>query len=513
MLALGVPNLPSDRTMDDIDKELQRLCGIWSIQYQGALGHPFYINDLAAIISQEMHNPSVRPHLRFLPEDAGNELSEAYQAQRWLTEQDPKLLTPVHRITGRDFYTLEPALLRDGNLEGTDGIGWAVQTYQEIEISETNLLLSYPEFKDLHKSLNCLDPSKIIADKDTPEGFANWTKTNPLVGNQWIEKSNGKQVSAFPLWLHCDDTSGNLSKKWNKHNSFLFTPAGLPRHLAHKEKNVHFLCTSNIAPPLEMLDGIADQLEKAQKQGIWAWDSELQDIVLLIPSVHALLGDNPMQSEFSCHIGFAGRLFCRNCWASEKVEGDEEGEVDPEGGYSSDVVKFVEASQVGGGAAIKRMKTASGIKDNYQAFFAEQLQAIAMRKGLSKEQREREIIKLRQSFPLYTTSPVWRLKGLDPHQDTPVEVLHVVLLVVQAGPFVLQGLLTNDQLEAWKALSALKELKDTIDHFLNCTCRLTPRWFNKPKFHVLLHLPDHIRRFGPVMLFATEAFKLYNAII
>lgn len=49
------------------------------------------------------------------------------------------------------------------------------------------------------------------------------------------------------------------------------------------------------------------------------------------------------------------------------------------------------------------------------------------------------------------------------------------------------------------------ELEKTIDYFLDCTCRLTPRWFNKPKFHVLLHLPQHIRRFGPAMLFATRA--------
>ncbi|KAE9395106.1 hypothetical protein BT96DRAFT_800933, partial [Gymnopus androsaceus JB14] len=44
-------------------------------------------------------------------------------------------------------------------------------------------------------------------------------------------------------------------------------------------------------------------------------------------------------------------------------------------------------------------------------------------------------------------------------------------------------------------------------------CRLTPRSFNKPKFHVLLHLPSHIRRFGTAMLFATESFESYNAII
>lgn len=133
-----------------------------------------------------MCNPSIRPHLRFLPEDSGKELGEAYQAKRWLDEQDPDLLTPVQRVSGQDFFTLEPALLEDGRvcmpsrwftrkgkvyakawlmkvveLEG-DKSGWAVQTHNEIEISSTNLLLSFPELKGAHLNFNLMDPTKVI---------------------------------------------------------------------------------------------------------------------------------------------------------------------------------------------------------------------------------------------------------------------------------------------------------------------------------------------------------------
>ena len=90
---------------------------------------------------------------------------------------------------------------------------------------------------------------------------SSWTFTDPVLGNRWRTLAKGHRTLAFPIWMYCDDTSGNLSKKWNEHNSFLFTPAGLPRTEAQKEFNIHFLSTSNIVPPLEMLDGIVEQLE------------------------------------------------------------------------------------------------------------------------------------------------------------------------------------------------------------------------------------------------------------
>lgn len=98
--------------------------------------------------------------------------------------------------------------------------------------------------------------------KSSGLGVHPWTYTkDPAQGNNWRVKGKGHRVLALMMWLYCDDTSGNLSKKWNKHNSFLWTPAGLPRRLAQKQYNVHFLSTSNIAPPLEMMDGVVTQLE------------------------------------------------------------------------------------------------------------------------------------------------------------------------------------------------------------------------------------------------------------
>ncbi|KAJ6607826.1 hypothetical protein B0H10DRAFT_2166716 [Mycena sp. CBHHK59/15] len=630
MLALGLKDLPSDRVMDDIDKSLQKMCGVQSIRYSGKLGHVYYVNDLAAIIAQEMANTSVRKNLHFIPEDTKPSLSQAWQASRWLKELDSDLTTPMIREHNQDFYINEPTVLSNGAVcmptrwfkrngkifarawkmhwasETLVGHGCIVEGDQEFDIDSTQLLVSFPLLVTSHISRRVPDP-RII------------------------------HVVAFPIWLYCNDTSGNTSKKWNKHNSFLFTTAGLPRQYVHRESNIHFLSTSNIAPPLEMLDGIVDQLQACQERGIWAWDCEYRELVLVIPSVLAMLGDNPMQSEFACHIGFRGKFFCCVCWTMRTMGmtpvmpllecPTQVGKKTGSSGKSkkkktkkkdesiSDMIsrvgQFMSASTptarprfrlescqelqaqfktaivVGGKAGFKRRKTQSGIKDTFQGVFLDRIFDISTKRGCTKLQKQADITALHRTFPQDITSPVWHIKDFDPHQDTPVEILHVILLgfvkyfwqdavarikesdkdvlicclssfnvrglgisplpghtlvnysgsltgwdfrtIVQAAPFVLQGLLPPAYIELWTALSAVvtlvwqphivdldkhtKQLDAAIKHFLDCTCGLTLQWFNKPKFHVILHLPSHIRRFGPAMLFATEGFESFNTII
>ncbi|KIY42804.1 hypothetical protein FISHEDRAFT_50054, partial [Fistulina hepatica ATCC 64428] len=92
-------------------------------------------------------------------------------------------------------------------------------------------------------------------------------------------------------------------------------------------------------------------------------------------------------------------------------------------------------------------------------------------------------------------------------------------VILQIAPFILYDL-SPIIYEAWQALGHLGALvfrpvihetavylialKDAINDFLGATALWSTRWFNKPKFHVLIHLTKHVERFGPPLLYATE---------
>ncbi|EIW86698.1 hypothetical protein CONPUDRAFT_69138 [Coniophora puteana RWD-64-598 SS2] len=680
--SFGVDDLPSVKVLKSAHDSIKSRFGVPSIRQQGRLGHIYYLNDLGSIIAQEMANPRIRPHLHFYPEDAGKRLEQAWQASRWRRELDPTLATPMIRQRGQDFYILEPAKLSDGRVvvperwftrRGPDGTqrffacvwptarvtdqrgatGYVVYKSHAFEIDARSLLLPFPTLLRTFDSDGLPDPRNLFGIHDADGHVSPWVLTDPSCGNPWRERAKGHRVKSFMMWLYCDDTSGNVSKKWNKHNSFLFTAAGLPRTMVHQESNIHFLTTSNLAPPLEMLDGIADQLEQAQATGIWAWDCEDQEMVLLIPVVLAVLGDNPMQSELACHVGMKGKFFCRNCWVKGHDAQDNpepstsagSSSLQPHADTESDGASIHSASDTSASEhstasnartrnpkrkkrametlaqlitrtrrfigsstprhrdesirALRSMfsdvvstshktnyrnrKTATGLKDTFMEHFVNHLFARPTSRTTSDA--------VDNTMPVETyMSPIWRIRvgtGLDPHQDTPVEILHVILLgfvkylwrdattrmnseqkqllivrlnstnvsglgiprlagqtlvqfagsltgrdfraISQVAPFVLQGLVPPQCYDTFVALSALvplvwqpqiedidvylDRLKGAVDHFLLCTARWTPRWFNKPKFHILLHLAEHVRRFGPAILFATEGFESFNALI
>jgi hypothetical protein len=81
------------------------------------------------------------------------------------------------------------------------------------------------------------------------------------VPNPWRTKSKGRIIQHVPITLYADDTSGNRSKRWNKHVFFCFTLSGLPPALTDMDYNCHFVTASNEAGPLELAESVVEQLK------------------------------------------------------------------------------------------------------------------------------------------------------------------------------------------------------------------------------------------------------------
>ena len=48
----NVADVPSVKSMKNLEEILQKMCGIETMAYDGALGHKFYVNSLSDIIRQ-----------------------------------------------------------------------------------------------------------------------------------------------------------------------------------------------------------------------------------------------------------------------------------------------------------------------------------------------------------------------------------------------------------------------------------------------------------------------------
>lgn len=103
----------------------------------------------------------MRNVLEVYPEDAGQTLTSATQASRWLNEIDPQQLTPMHRIGHSDYFILEPTRLHDGTMcvparwykkdkmmmcrawrMVISNNGWIIKKWDQLTFPDTHLLLS-----------------------------------------------------------------------------------------------------------------------------------------------------------------------------------------------------------------------------------------------------------------------------------------------------------------------------------------------------------------------------------
>ena len=90
---------------------------------------------------------------------------------------------------------------------------------------------------------------------------------------------------------------------------------------------------------------------------------------------------------------------------------------------------FTAALTAGMKTHLLTLKTQYGINDTYLDHFIDMaFAAVAGGTKMSHQDKQKALDALKTKLLEVVMSPIWRLCGLNPHSNTPVEVLHVILL-------------------------------------------------------------------------------------
>ncbi|KAJ3786078.1 hypothetical protein GGU10DRAFT_420697 [Lentinula aff. detonsa] len=466
-----------------------------------------------------------------------------------------------------------------------------------------------------------------------------YTSVNPL-----RVKAKGSPMFRLRVIPWSDDVSGNVSKQYNAHTNIYVTNANLPHQKLSQEYFIRYCSTSSVASSSEQFVALCQDFHEDH----WteAYDCELKQDILFQIIPHFLPADNPQQSETASHIGVNGNRNCRR----DKIGGSE-AEKESNEVYESlyhpgtprtvtETVQIIQsqvrlACRGNPQDAVAHSCTLTGVKDKISQFWIEQILAKFKihserrlknpqthdpklnDKNVKNEVRKAVVMqimdeieaelwgwvvtqpkasydKLVESDPARSClrpgdhfNPLLRTRGVDPHKDTPGEMLHTWLLgndkyiwyftntargpeneanfavrlqcsfldgltiappraeyiikyknsligkhfktIQQLAIFHIRTMCSPEIFELWKATGELgaflwvPEIRDMdaylhdlqilIDNLLDCWAATDPRRIiTKIKIHVLVHLPDDIRRFGPSVIFATEIFECFNAV-
>ncbi|THU93011.1 hypothetical protein K435DRAFT_671003 [Dendrothele bispora CBS 962.96] len=443
----GVQHVPSYDAFRKTQQELTKMCASEPVHCVSSTGNHFYVNDPRETIKRQFANPEVAQHFNFYPEETSEPISEVWQAERW-KEYDPSDLTPMYSSNGKQFYINEVSMLHDDrlvipllwvkrhgilhadcNLVDIDDNGLWIRGTSVHSIPADQFVMNYLEV------ISTLNVQRIPwkDEMSVPE------MPNPK--RKLVDEDEDLYVVMIPIWA--DDVSGNKSKQYNKHINLYMENSNLPARLLQQEYFVNFLSTSPHASSPEQFAEIRKIVNETQTNPIRCFNADTKrrcGVILRVPSLPA---DNPQQSEEASHIGGNSNKFCRRC----HVGGTHEEKESNEGYHSlfsvgisrsaSETIEILEkqlnVAMTGVASHVKAIQTETGVKDKVTEYWIEVLLKRAnqiLRDNPSKSRQELsvELTEWLELQPGDKMSPLLSVAGLDPTKDTPVEILHTILL-------------------------------------------------------------------------------------
>ncbi|KAJ7696836.1 hypothetical protein B0H17DRAFT_1158586 [Mycena rosella] len=231
-----------------------------------------------------------------------------------------------------------------------------------------------------------------------------------------------------------DDVSGNRTKSWNKHWNAYMTHVNLPRQLLQQEFHTHFVSTSRTPAAVEVTH--TEPVEVQDESG---------SATRFCLYVNAGPSDNPMQSEISGQYWWQRELPLSQMRVggtqAEKATNEgyhaifEAGEPRTKEYILEELEKQVKLGCSGVAKHVKNSQTETGVKDAYTQFWIDDL--ISRFKRMKKdepnrpaEQIQAELIEwtIANRDKIYGPFLTTKAPGFDPTRDTPVEILHTILL-------------------------------------------------------------------------------------
>ncbi|KAJ3994246.1 hypothetical protein F5050DRAFT_1800809 [Lentinula boryana] len=593
-------NVPSLNKFRAMQKSLRSECASVPQAHVSDFKNHYHSIPLQESIAKDFSNPQTAPHINLYPERTDGPRSEAWQFDRWI-EFSPSQLTPMYSQGSKQFWIEEVAQLSDGTLV----------------IPRNWVYITQKQRRELHSDCSVIDitpvipASKFMYNYDdviarTGDSFP-WHEStsnisrmpNPL---RDLAEGDDLYVVMVPLW--CDDVSGNKSKQYNKHINIYSVNGSLPGQLLQQEYFVNFVSTSPHATALEQFKSLRDEIRETERKPIRVYNAATGRMCRSILRVPMLPADNPAQSEESSHMGGNSNHPCQKC----KVGGSFQ-ETETADGYhcffcdnesiwrsaeeiKTELSKQLEVAKSGVQARVSELQTESGIKDKITEVWIEKLiiQARAYKaQKLPEAEISARLTDWIEKEPGEKMNPLLDITGLDPSQDTPVEILHTVLLgimkyiwymshtamtdkelellavrlqstdtdgltvpplraaymiqycnnligkhfktLMQILPFHVHSFLklglTHFKLVQmvgalgpllWTSeIDELEQYLDDVDvlvgNVLDAFADVAPsKILLKIKIHLLTHLRNDIRQFGPPIRYATEIFEAFNAV-
>ncbi|KAF7308303.1 hypothetical protein HMN09_00678300 [Mycena chlorophos] len=355
------------------------------------------MNDPRTIIAHDWANPAIRQHIHVYPEIPSNGIiSEIWHAEKWRKDMDLDALSPMYDAGPRGHFFVNERLRRR------------------------------PLWYRRCRTRNVQSP-----------------KTAPY-------------IPSFVDYFG-DDVSGNRSKSWNKHWNAYMTHRNLPRKLLMQEFHVHFISTSPHASISEQYREFKAAVVSTHTEPVVVQDEHGQTTCFSI-YCNAGPSDNPMQSEISSHIGARGNCFCRKHVSIYRIESHNL-ILSQQPGIPRTKEYLLEELQtqvrlVCSGRSIDQLRSGkqreTGVKDMYTQHWLVGLEKRHADLRLADPDRElgdvkAELLKWTEDndekiYSAFLTTPgeistLYRALGanldctaFDPTVDTPIEVLHTILL-------------------------------------------------------------------------------------